>query len=171
MGKDKKEDVFDRFTDPFKKRKRRQKSQLRQEKRKEDLYFAGKKFAKDVFNEPLTTDKAKMLTPFICEIKSTEYLKKRLEEVGTGELNYKIKKTRGINSIMDFIACSTRCKEWLEAELNKVGWKHNKTHYNPIAVSHSSSEVMNATVECFKMSCKQMLLYIDFTKKENFHDK
>jgi hypothetical protein len=73
-------------------------------------------------------------------------------------------KTDGFFAVMDCLNAMMHCTTWLKERLARVGWKTNMTGYEPTAVSHSTTEVLQATIECNKMIIKQMILFVTHSK-------
>jgi len=154
------EDILDRFTDPVKKKKKKQKIAAKKEKKRSDIQSAGKKYHGDVFNVPLSPKQMALLKPFVTKKLSPEDLKARIEDATVEDIPYTPQKGKdGLSYVFGFILCSSECATWLNHKLEEIGWVRNMTLYNPVAVSHSITEVTQATIECYKMACKQMLRY------------
>lgn len=155
------EDVFDRFTDPGKKRKRKQKKEETEEERKAKIVNMGKRWAKDEFNSPPTPDQVALWSGYVTDavpsVAELERLTSEADTLTVDALGYiPLSKVNGLFSIMDCLNAMMHCKTWLNERLERVGWKLNLTGYDPVAVSHSSKEVLAATLECYRMALKQM---------------
>ena len=153
--------MLDNLTDPVKKKKRKRKREQKVQEKRKKICMSGKEFARDHFNEPPTEEKQEMVRDFVRpKTLSTPELEKKIQEVDIEDIGYvKLEHKGGMACVFDFILCAGKCDKWLQQELKIVGWKKNMTNYNPISVSHSANEVQEATVECLKMACKQMIQY------------
>jgi hypothetical protein len=153
------EDIFDRFTDPTKKRKRKAKKLETEQERRQRNFNMGKKFADDHFNEEPSAEDAQLWRSFTVEpMPGIQYLKQELENMTTEKIGYiKLAHTNGIAAVVDFLAAAEYCTDWLDQQLRLAGWKRNMTGYVPITVSHSTNELLMSTAECYKMALKQML--------------
>jgi len=90
-----------------------------------------------------------------------ERLQKVANEMTIDSIGYvRMAKTAGFYAVMDCLQAMGHCTEWLEGRLNRVGWKRNMTGYIPTAVSHSTNEILPATLECYKMAIKQMIQFV-----------
>lgn len=159
------EDILDRFTDPSKKRKRKEKKEKHEEEKKIKLVNAGKRWAKDAFNTPPTTDDlvlwAKFVEPPVPTLADLEHLHTAAEHLTVEGIGYEpLAKTGGFFAVMDCLNAMVHCSGWLKDRLARVGWKINMTGYEPTAVSHSTNEVLPATLECYRMAIKQMILFV-----------
>jgi hypothetical protein len=165
----KEEDILSRFTDPVKKKKKRQKKLSEEEQKCKDIQSVGKKYHVDFYNNPLTEKEYNLFKSFVVSspenINCNEILDKlqnaNIEDIPFTKQNNK----RGLSYVLGFIVCSAECVNWLNKRLCEVGWTKNMTSYNPVAVSHSVEEVVEATLECYKMACKQMIIFKQYTVK------
>ena len=163
------EDILDRFTDPVKKQRKKRKRQEKHEEQCKKVRMSGKEFAADWFDGPLTEDQLKILQQnvVLTKLPKEADLETWLETVTEDLIGYK-KDKKGVTcmaAVFEFILCSAHCQKWLQREFEKMGFKQNMTNYNPVAVSHCVAEVLGATVECYKMGCKQMLRYLETLSK------
>lgn len=166
---DEEEDIFDRFTDPKKKRKRKAKKLETEHERRQHNFNMGKKFAKHHFNEVPSAEDAQLWRNFVIEpLPSINFLQKELTEVTIEKIGYqKMSRTDGIFAVVDFLAAAEYCSDWLEKQLRAAGWKRNMTGYVPITVSHSTNELLMATLECYKMAIKQMMRLHEYLLTQN----
>jgi hypothetical protein len=154
------EDILDRFTDPAKKRKKKEKKELSEKEKRDKLMSAGKLKAEDCFNVSFTPEEITLYkTGQLETLPTVEYLKSCTLKNNVNDIGYKrMLRLDGIYCVLDFITAASHCTEWLDTEVRKMGWRMNMTGYNPISVSHSTEELLSATMECYKMAAKQMLL-------------
>jgi hypothetical protein len=156
------ENILDRFTDPVKKIKKKRKREQEETEKRKNICMSGKEFAKDQFNEPMTTMSYDLVKSYIEKPPDQTFLTQRMTEVDQNDIGHQKSNSKdGLSGVFDFILCAGKCMQWLDIELKKIGWKKNMTNYNPVSVSHSSSEVQEASIECFKMACKQMMRYLE----------
>jgi hypothetical protein len=158
------EDVFDRFSDPLKKRKRKRKKETVNRVKRRKIFMSGKEFAVDHFNTPLTSDCATDLLSFVSIQKpkpTIEELKRKYENIQVSDIGFSEKKSQrnsqGMDCIFNFIMCAGHCQKWMAESMEVLGWTKNATNYNPISASHSVNELTQATVEWYKIACKQMI--------------
>jgi len=69
--------------------------------------------------------------------------------------------------VFNFLEACRVCSTWLTRTLLTIGWTENTTGYNPISVSHSTTELSEATVECVLIALKQMRLFCTYKQKKN----
>ena len=168
MSAEAQEDILDRFTDPVKKQKKKRKREKHIEEKCKKICMSGKELADDHFNHELTPVDIKLieanLLPTICP--KTEILRK-LETVDSSAIGFVLTNPNaiGIAMVCEFLLCSGSCDTWLQKQIGLLGFTKNLTNYNPISASHSISEVLEATVECYHMACKQMLRYLESVDK------
>lgn len=164
---DEKEDIFDRFTDPVKKRKRKTKKDEEECKKRAKMVNMGKKFSKNHFNDPPKPEDIKLWKEFVIKPSpDVSWLKKKLKEAKVEDIEYKpTGRSDSIFCVFDFLAAAAHCTEWLDTQLRSMGWKRNMTGYSPVSASHSTNEVLNATFECFKMAIKQQLRFQEYMAK------
>lgn len=157
------EDILDRFTEPTKKRKKKEKKEISERERRNKLISAGKVKAEECFNVPLSAEEITLYEKCLLEnIPSVDVLKKCSEKTNIDEIGYvRMAKLDGIYCVLDFIAAASHCTEWLDTHVKNMGWSFNTTGYNPISVSHSTDELLSATLECYKMAAKQMLRMLE----------
>jgi len=154
------EDILERFTDPTKKRKRKEKKEEAVQQKCSKICNDGKLFAVDFFNTPPTKEDVVLWeTQVILPLPEIAMLEQLLVESHIDMINYTpLARLDGLFCVLDFLSAADHCSNWLEKSLQKVGWKRNMTSYHPVSVSHSSKELLSATLECYKMSIKQMIL-------------
>lgn len=156
------EDILDRFSDPTKKRKRKEKKDEKEEERKAKMVNAGKRFAVDEFNTPPSAEDLatwqKFVEPPLPTLLDLEHLQKAAEAMTIDAIGYtSLAKTEGFFAVMDCLNAMVHCSTWLKDRLSRLGWKINMTGYEPTAVSHSTREILPATLECYRMAIKQMI--------------
>lgn len=159
------ESILKKFQDPVKKRQRKEKRNKQEEERKAKIVNAGKRWAKDEFNsapsaEELSTWK-KLLLDTVPSMEHLEEMKLESESMTVESIKYVPPlRTDGLYSIMNFVSAMDHCTNWLNSRLTETGWKMNATNYDPVAVSHSTTELLAATLECYRMAIKQMILIV-----------
>jgi hypothetical protein len=160
------EDVSDRFTDPVKKKKKQKAKAAKKDAEREKIALMGKQFAKDRFNEALTPEDVSALSSFVVTTVDEDEIRHEMETVKAAEIKYETSaNASGMLYVFDFINGARRCQEWLDRRLLAIGWSLNRTGYYPISMSNTVDEAKNACVECFKMACKQMLLFQQAAQK------
>ena len=160
------EDIFARFTDPVKKKKRKKIKDEKQETERQRVAMMGKEMAVDHFNSDMLVEDAGRLKMYVRNPLTQEQIRQKMDQVKASDINYKpMLNTKGMACVFDFIFGAQHCKQWLDKKLLEIGWTRNATGYNPISVSSTVEQVTEACVECFKMACKQMLQY----QKVNMH--
>lgn len=160
------DDLLDRFTDPLKKENKKRRREEAIEQKCQKIRMSGKELACDRFNILPTADEVKILAANIIKTLDLNYIQAELQSVTSNEvIGYTPKnhKPVGLEAVLEFIICSAHCQQWLTTKLQSLGVKSNITNYNPVAVSHSASEVLEATLECYRMACKQLIRYIEYT--------
>ncbi len=163
------EDILYRFSNPVNKRKRKEKKEKREEEKKAKIVNDGKLFAVDQFNTEPTKEELEMWRGFVDEPMPSLDELTRLQEAATtmttDSIGYvRMEKTTGFFAVMDCLQAMGFCAEWLENKLRRIGWKRNMTGYVPTAVSHSTNEILGATLECYRMAIKQMILFVKHAK-------
>ncbi len=150
--------LLDRFTDPSA-RKRKLAQKDKQQEAKENKFESGKKYAPDFFNLPPSTEERQLWQHYVLPQALTRLeLQKRLADSGIDQIGYeRMSNTKGMYCIMDFFLCAEHSGRWLLAQQKEIGWMHNMTLYEPLAVSHSTEELLSATLECYRMMLKQMM--------------
>jgi len=163
------EDVFDRFTDATKKRKRKEKKTNESQKKRAKIVNTGKKFAKSEFNVVPTPEDVELWEAFVVQpVPDQKWLETRLREAKITDVGYQqLPKTHGIFCVYDFLSAAGHCTEWLDMQLHRMGWRRNMTGYVPVTVCHSTNELLDATLECYKMAIKQMLRLQEFQTATN----
>lgn len=184
------EDVFDRFTDPVKKKKKRVKNAIKKKEKEDNIFMSGRELSMNHFNTPMDRiqfDLLKSKAIRTVPIKDLEDLlrtssiqdlnmgDKPKDEIDSdqeyGPIKNKSKRKRkitfpvdkGLGGVFSFIIVAGKCNNWLQEKLKSIGWKENMTNYNPISSSHSIIGVKESTIECFKMACKQMIRFQETT--------
>jgi hypothetical protein len=154
-----------------KKQKKKQKSC----KQKDQYFYMFKKFAKDVFNEPLTEDEYVRWKPVFRPTKTIrEYMsipvdmtmltyesllaKKRKHDQGDVD---SITPT-GFIAVTDFVNCAAYMAKWQADWLETLGWTCNATGYDINTVSFSSAELMVSGIEWLKMQIKLSCRMLEF---------
>jgi len=160
------DDVFDRFTDPTKKRKRKEKQDKQQDEKRQKFLLADKLFAVDLFNSKPALEEQETWLKFakqpLPEMTYLQTLWDEVKDVDVSYISYHSEETRvGIFAVMECLNAAFFCTDWLTQKLDKVGWKMNCTNYDPVAVSASKGEILSASLECYKMSIKQMQRLIE----------
>jgi hypothetical protein len=139
--------LLDRFTDPVKKKKRKRRKEAAEAVKRQRIVEDGKRYARDCFNDPPSSEDRELWGRFYAP-PPTEYVPAPLE--------YETITNHGeMSCVFDFILAAGHCAEWLRGELAAIGWKKNVTGYSPVAVSHSTNELLSATRECRDMALKQ----------------
>lgn len=159
------EDILDRFTDPVKKRKRKAKKEQQEEEKRTKLLNAGKRWARDEFNTVPTPEDLALWSSFteapVPTLVDLERLHADAETLTVETIGYQpLSKTDGFFAVMDCLSAMVHCSAWLKERMARLGWKLNMTGYEPTAVSHSTKEVLLATLECYRMAIKQMMLWV-----------
>lgn len=161
---DETEDVLERFTDPVKKRKRKEKKEKKEDDKRQKIVNDGKKWAKDEFNTPPTPEQLVMWNQYVdatraLSIAELERLVEESQALTTEFIEYQnLPKIDGLYAVMNCLNAFIHCGTWISKKLTEMGWKINMTGYDPVAVSHSTQEVLTATLECYRMALKQMLM-------------
>lgn len=159
------EDIFDRFTDPKRKKRKKEIQEKSAEEKRQEILSLGKLHAKDFFNEQPSKDDLKNWQRYVVappsEEKLDQLLKSMQECKDCKDCNTHIQFqsvgiSRGLYCVFNFLHCVLHCKKWLQERLLELGWKENVTGYDPICVSHSINELLPAMIECYKMAIKQM---------------
>lgn len=156
--------VLERFTDPVKKKKKKHKQAQHLKAQQTKNIMRGKELAQHHFNTPFTQTYIDLIQNEIDKPQSIECLQAYVVNAKVEDIKYvSVASKDGLVCVFNFIACASFCKSWLKIQLKNIGWQNNMTNYNPIAVSHSPPELLSATIECFKMACKQMIRYLHFS--------
>jgi len=150
--------LLDRFTDPSA-RKRKIAQKEKQQEVKDSKFESGKKYAQDCFNLPPCNEERELWQHYVLpQALTRDELQKRLADSGVDQIGYeRLRNTKGMFCIMDFFLCAEHTGLWLRARQEEIGWMHNMTLYEPLAVSHSTEELLAATLECYRMMLKQMM--------------
>ncbi len=156
--------LLDRFSDPHTKAKKQVKRVKKQEEKRHNDVQAGKIMAVDCFNTRPTPEQMALWSRFVTPSPaSLAQLEAWLRAADPSMIQYvDLPRTDGLFSVCNFITCAKHCQEWLDQQLSKIGWKQNMTLYNPVCVSHSAREVLDATIETYKMAIKQMQCFLTF---------
>jgi hypothetical protein len=160
------DNVLDRFTNPEKKEKRNQQKKKKLKILHEQNLMAGKEFAVEHFNNPMSVTDKLFLKDQVTKVVTIEEVQKLLTATNEGSIGYtpaNVNK-KGIVCVFEFIVCARKCQTWLNEQMVIIGWKQNMTNYDPITVSHSPRELIGAVMECFRMACKQMLRYLEISE-------
>lgn len=165
------EDVLDRFSDPAKKRKRKEKKDKQDQEKKLKAVNAGKRWANDEFNTPPSPEELEIWRSFVTTplptLSDLESLQRDAEHMTVESLGYiPLARTDHFFCVMDCLSAMHHCEAWLNERLARVGWKINTTGYEPRAVSHSTKEILPATLECYRMALKQMILLVQHSSVE-----
>jgi hypothetical protein len=140
----------------------------RQQKYENSVRSSNKKYAVDLWNEKpksMETWKKQWEPGNITK----EEVNKLYSKATTAELRKEYAAHVGV-SIEDFeqlsgtiyfFSCLEFCSNWLLKKLSLLGFKKNVTGYDPIDVSHSMAELLEASTECYKMMLKQILWMIE----------
>lgn len=156
------EDIFDRFTDPTKKRKRQEKKEQKEAEKIQKVVESNKEYAADKFNDPLSSEEFTRLQAYVrTPVQSVTWLSQlwdHAQKHHSEVINYKSRETGGgVCCVFDYLQAAVHCQNWLNRHLAHIGWTANCTGYDPVEVSNSTAEVLQATYECYKMAVKQML--------------
>ena len=145
---------FEKFSDPNKLKQKR----VKREKKIQEVISYDKKLASEWFNEAPDRMQLQFWKRYTSQIPTLETLQALMENASLETIGYKpLDRIDGIYSVLNFITCADYCTAWLELHMRSIGWKDNMTNYHPIAVCHSTNELLAATLEAYKMSIKQMM--------------
>jgi len=160
--------LLDKLTDPTVKQKKKEKKEKRQEEKRERIVESDKKYAKDMFNHDPTSEEVTLWKSNVNAIVlDLTTLQKLYDESVASLIEYKkLDRLDGLYCVLDFVNCAEYTKTWLEIQMTKLGWKTNMTLYHPIAVSNSTDELLSATLECYRMMIKQMMLLVKLQEKK-----
>ena len=157
---DKEEDVWDRFSDPVKKAKRKKKRKARQQSQADLCFYRGKLFAVDMFNTEPTAEQLETWKKSIDW--DVEWVDEKAKAFMKGSHAKMVPYTKikcdaknPFRFIAEYLHNLTLLKPWFKQELKRWGWLENCTGYDPFKVSHSFPELKMAIVECLKMALKQ----------------
>lgn len=157
-GDHEEEDVFERFRDPTVKRKRKLVRRKRIAEKRQKIVNSGKLLASEVYNEKPSESECALWSRYsISPAPLSRGDLQRLLDSSCTVPYQRLENLEGLLCIVDFIRAADFCKAWLSDKLRSIGFTENMTMYNPLAVSHSTSEILSATAECFKMAIKQRL--------------
>jgi hypothetical protein len=159
-------DQLGRFTEPAKRQKKVQRTQIRKKTKEKQVCERHKKYANQFYNVALNKETYEHLLSFVTQ----PFL------VNKGDLEHKLQTqtepafeeatvvdcNNPMAVVGHFIKCADFCQTWLIQQLAMIGWKANMTNYHPLSVSHSTTELTKATLECFRMACKQMILVLEY---------
>jgi hypothetical protein len=155
-----------------------QKNQNKKKKNDERFYMF-KKFAKDVFNDPLTLEDFQRWSPYFKATMTLAEYKRLQGQVDISMIEYVSllsakhrnvshkEDMEGINesglmAITDFIHCTEYMAKWQVDWLVKLGWTTDTTGYSINTVSFSSAELMTSGVEWLGMVIKLSCRMIEF---------
>lgn len=166
------EDVFDRFTDASKKRKRLERKKQQEAEKTQKIVESNKEYAADKFNDPLSIEEFTRLKTYIrSPVKAVKWLSQlwhHAQQHHCDVINYRSQETSGgVCCVFDYLQAAVHCQTWLNHNLAHIGWTNNCTGYDPVEVSNSTAEVLQATYECYKMAVKQMLQWAQKQKYLN----
>ncbi len=160
-------DLLQKLTDPVKLRKKAHKKQTAKAIRARQICSLHKQYANQHYNLALNQQTYEHLRLYICRPNHitkevlTEVIRNKTPPEFTSP-TAEVDPNNSLAVVLQFIKCAQFCQAWLNKELVNIGWTENMTNYEPLSVSHSSPELIKATLECFKMACKQMILVIDY---------
>ncbi len=156
------EDVFDRFTEPKKKRKRKAARKDKKVKRRLANFMAGKLLAADCFNDAPTEAERALWSKQTLPVRLAQSeLEAWLERVEPDDIKFERWPNRsGLLAAYELFDACDFCKNWFEVQLRRVGWRMNMTGYHPASRCHSTNELLFAYAEALKMAIKQMLLLV-----------
>ena len=159
---------------PAKKQKQVKEKKKKQQRKNDEHFFMFKKFAKDAFNDPLTSTEYQLWSSAFTPTMSLLQYKHELSQLDMTYITYQsllVTSKRdtedtdtltknGMMAITDFACCSEYMVTWQDQWLTKLGWKVNPTGYNINTVSFSSAELMHSGIEwlgmLIKLSCRML---------------
>lgn len=169
-------DIFDKFMEPNRAAARAQRQRQVLEQKKSEEFYKDKRFARDTFNEIATPEQIEQWKSYVyadsndCDILELEkWLLKYQHERGSDMVPWRMphviresddEATRASKCISNCLETEQFCREWLEEELTRLGWKSNQTGYDPFVVSVSSAEVIDSVWQAVLMAAKQKLAYL-----------
>ena len=146
--------------------KKAQKTQTRKRKRADQICNLDKRYANHYYNIALNKETYDHLMKFVVHpfiVCKTDLLHRIQTQVGpVFDETVVVDSSNAMAVVCHFIQCAEICQQWLTTELSAIGWKTNMTSYHPLSVSHSTKELTRASLECFKMACKQMILVLEY---------
>jgi len=157
--------LLDHFSNQERKLKRKQQTERKEAQREKQRRIKNtsiKQKLDDVFNDPFSETEIMDLTPFIRPTTKVDKTDLQLWINNFSEQDIRFI-PHPESPIMNFIDCSIHCEEWLVSKLLEIGWIENKTDYKFESLCNSVSEILHETIVCFKMACKQMLRFLEFT--------
>ena len=164
------EEKLHRFTDPVKRQKKVNQRQIRKKEKQQKICNRHKKYANQFYNLALNKETYEHLLTLVVQpfiVSKNEVLTKlETQTAPVFEEPPSIDHSNPMAVIGNFIKCAEVCQQWLNLQLSSIGWKTNATNYHPLAVSHSTTELTKATLECLRMACKQMILVLDYKAPE-----
>jgi hypothetical protein len=166
---------IEKFKDPTKQKKQVIKKEIKKEKERKENFYRNKITSEEKFNNIPNEEEYKTWKKYVIHSVEREKIEDKLNNIKYKDLNYiscsnnsnTFTNENNVNlfAIVDFLNAVSHCSLWIENQLKEIGWNRNMTGYNPIAVSHSTNELLFSTIECVKMACKQMLRLYDYESK------
>lgn len=157
------DDILDRFTDPNRKRKKREVLQNRRQKRRRTIFLEDKKFARDLFNSKPSEDELRNWKSNYAESETEVTIVPIGAEEDQEDVEWLAEQlgihlpdpSEGCGGILEFFRIEKLCKAWLHERLSGLGWKSNMTGFDPFGVSYSIPELFLSTWQCYHMAVKQ----------------
>jgi hypothetical protein len=160
-------DVWDEFGLQEAEEKEAQRVQKRKERVEEQKQTRGnKKWARDCFNEPLDKSQqadmlAKLNTSSFQHAHQRETWVRLYHTLSTKDIAYQfVKAPEQINPlecIFVFVEVADHCAQYTARALAQLGWREDLTDYDPVVVSNSVEELLEATIEHHRMAIKLAL--------------
>lgn len=142
-----------------KKREKRQKILTKNEKDVFEYLYQNKRYATECYNEPCTDEEWSRLNtlrdPDCHNVVDWSKELTEAEQILPRQMGFNVKPVGGVECIIQFMEAVEFCEKWQTLTLKQLGWLTSPVEYNPIVVSHSTDEVLEATLEWHKMVVKQ----------------
>lgn len=117
------------------------------------------------YNRPLNLQEFNYLNKFVQNPTSWNNVKKWLEEFTEDNIAFIPCPQEYV--IQRYISCQLHCSEWLNKMFREIGWIENKSGLNPMDLGNCVSELLTASLACFKLACKQMMRFHEFSCPPN----